>query len=44
MVVDSNSTQANFYSYLSESISGEYHMYQLIPVVSSDYLQKTSIK
>ena len=27
-----------------ESVSGEYHMYQLIPLHSCDYLQKTSIK
>ena len=33
-----------FYSYFKESISGEYHMYQLIPLRSCDYLQKTSIK
>ena len=33
-----------FYSYFKESISGDYHMYQLIPLHSCDYLQNTSIK
>ena len=33
-----------FYSYFKESISAEYHMYQLISLHSCDYLQKTSIK
>ena len=34
----------SFYSYFKESVSGEYHIYQLIPLHSCDYLQKTSIK
>ena len=33
-----------FYSYFKESVDGEYHMYQLIPLDSCDYLQKASIK
>ena len=33
-----------FYSYFKESFSGEYHMYQLIPLHSCDYLNKISIK
>ena len=33
-----------FYGYFEKSVSEEYHMYQLIPLYSSDYLQKTSIK
>ena len=32
------------YSYFKESFSGEYHMYQLIPPQSCDYLMKISIK
>ena len=33
-----------FYSYFKESFSDEYHMYQLIPLHSCDYLNKISIK
>ena len=33
-----------FSSYFKESVSGEYHIYQLIPLHSCDYLKKTSIK
>ena len=33
-----------FYSNFRESVSDEYHMYQLIPLHSCDYLNKTSIK
>ena len=33
-----------FYSYFEESVSGDYHMYQLILLHSCDYLWKTSIK
>ena len=33
-----------FYSYFKESFSGEYHVYQLIPLHSCDYLNKISIK
>ena len=33
-----------FYSYFKESVSSEYHMYQLILLHSCAYLQKTSIK
>ena len=33
-----------FYSYFKESVRGEYHMYQVIPLHTCDYLQKTSIK
>ena len=33
-----------FYSYFKESISGEYNMYQFIPLHSCDYLKKNSIK
>ena len=36
--------ESTFYSYFKESVSGEYHMYQLMPLHSCDYLQKTSIK
>ena len=33
-----------FYSYFKESCSGEYHMYQVIPLDSCDSLYKISIK
>ena len=33
-----------FCSYFKESFSGEYRMYQIIPLHSRDYLKKTSIK
>ena len=33
-----------FYRYFKESFSGEYHMYQLIPLHSCDYLNRLSIK
>ena len=33
-----------FYSYFEESVSGEYHMYQLILLHWWDYLEKTLIK
>ena len=33
-----------FYSYFKESFSDEYHMYQLIPLHSCDYLKKNSMK
>ena len=33
-----------FYSYFKQSFSGEYHMYQLIPLHSCDYLNRISIK
>ena len=33
-----------FYSYVKESISSEYHIYQFIPLHSCDYLKKISIK
>ena len=33
-----------FHSYLKESVSGEYHMYEHIPQYLCDYLQKTLIK
>ena len=35
---------ATFCSYFNESFSGEYHMYQLIPLHSCNYLEKFSIK
>ena len=31
-------------SYFKESFSGEYHLYQLIPLHSCDYLKKVLIK
>ena len=33
-----------FYNYFRESVSGEYHMYQIVLLHSCDYLEKTSIK
>ena len=33
-----------FYSYFEESFSGEYYMYQFIPLHACDYLKKVSIK
>ena len=33
-----------FFSYFKEFSSGEYHMYQVIPLHSCDYLYKVSIK
>ena len=33
-----------FYSYFKESFSDEYHIYQLIPPHSCDYLNKSSMK
>ena len=33
-----------FYSYFKESFGDEYHMYQLIPLHSCDYLNKNSMK
>ena len=33
-----------FHSYFKESFSDEYHMYQLIPLHSCDYLNKNSMK
>ena len=33
-----------FYSHFKESFSDEYHMYQLIPLPSCDYLNKSSMK
>ena len=33
-----------FYSHFKESFGDEYHIYQLIPLHSCDYLNKTSIK
>ena len=39
-----NALKQALYSYFKESVRGEYHMYQLIPLHSCDYLQKTSIK
>ena len=33
-----------FYSYVKESVSGEYHVYQLILLHSCDYLQTPSIE
>ena len=40
---DSVVVVSNLYSYFQET-SGEYHMYQLIPLCSFDYPDKTSIK
>ena len=34
----------NFYSYIYESFSGEYHIYQSIPLHSCNYLYKILIK
>ena len=39
-----NALKQALYSYFKESVSGEYHMYQLILLHSCDYLQKTSVK
>ena len=44
VVVGLNPTRPTFYSYFKESFSGEYHMYQFIPLHSCGYLKKTSIK
>ena len=33
-----------FYGYFKESFSGDYYMYQVIPLQSCDYLYKVSIK
>ena len=38
------SLRPTFYNYFKESFSGEYHMYQLIPLHSWDYLKKLSIQ
>ena len=32
-----------FHSYFKESVNSEYHMYQIIPLHSFDYVEKTSI-
>ena len=36
--------RSTFYSYFKESFGDEYHMCQLIPLHSCDYLNKISIK
>ena len=35
---------ATFYSYFKQSFSGEYNIYQFIPLHSYDYLKKILIK
>ena len=44
VVVSSYPTQTTFYSYFKESIAGEYHMHQFIPLHSCNYLKEISIK
>ena len=36
LVLGLNSTQANFQEHLQRTFSGEYHMYQLIPLRACD--------
>ena len=44
IAVDDIYIYITFYSYFKESFGDEYHMYQLIPLHSCDYLNKISIK
>ena len=44
VVVGSNPTQTTFSGYFKESLSGEYHVYQFIPLHTCDHLKKISIK
>ena len=44
VVVSSYPTQTTFYSYFKESIAGEYHMYQFIPLHLCNDLKEILIK
>ena len=43
-LLNANQKTLTFYNYLKESFGGEYHMYQIIPLRSCDYLYKVTIE